>query len=62
MPENVRGLTTNNQAAAFHNQPSRFTAWLLFVSRPREWWRRDSIRQNTHCGADEIKARQTFAD
>jgi hypothetical protein len=25
-------LTTNNQAAAFHNQPSRFTAWRLFVS------------------------------
>jgi len=25
-------LTTNNQAAAFHNQPSRFAAWRLFVS------------------------------
>jgi hypothetical protein len=22
-----------NKAAAFHNQPSRFTAWRLFVSR-----------------------------
>jgi hypothetical protein len=43
-------LTTNNQAAAFHNQPSRFTAWRLFVSRAHgslkfDWLLRSDIGQ-----------------